>query len=176
MDAQEKATLLTRLEAGKRAMLEVLNGVTEDEAARNPASGRWSILQCLEHLAASEDYLFMQILAARSSEAPMVNEKREALILSQSLDRTKAVESPQMARPVGRFSTLAQALDHFLDARERTLRFVESCEADLRSRITTHPIVGTVNCYENLLTIAMHPLRHAKQIDECKSALSQLNG
>jgi len=62
-------------------------------------------------------------------------------------------------------------LQGFLAARERTIRFVENCNEDLRAQSTTHPILGTVNCYEVLLMIAVHPHRHAKQIAEIKAAL-----
>jgi hypothetical protein len=36
----------------------------------------------------------------------------------------------------------------------------------------THPIVGILNGYELLLMIAIHPLRHAQQIDEVRSSFS----
>ena len=51
---------------------------------------------------------------------------------------------------------MRDAVQHFLSARERTSRFVEECGEDLRAKLTSHPIVGTVNCYENLLIMAVH--------------------
>ena len=35
------------------------------------------------------------------------------------------------------------------------------------------PIIGTVNCFETLLMIAAHPLRHANQIEEIRAALAK---
>jgi hypothetical protein len=83
------------------------------------------------------------------------------------------VKSPEVGKPQGRFSALADAVQHFLTIRERTIRFVEDCNEDLRCKITSHPIIGTVNCFETLLMIAAHPLRHAKQIEETRAALAQ---
>jgi hypothetical protein len=37
--------------------------------------------------------------------------------------------------------------------------------------MTTHPLIPVVNCYEMLLMMAAHPLRHAKQIEEIRAAL-----
>ena len=91
-----------------------------------------------------------------------MNEKREALIVARGLDRTRPVQSPEVGRPAARFSTLAEAVQSFLTARERTLRFVESCSEDLRAQLSTHPIIR----YEVLLMIAVHPHRHARQIAE----------
>ena len=171
MERHEKERILADLESGRKALLDALTGVTEEVAAGHPAPGKWSVLECVEHLAVSEDYLFSQIEASHSSEVPVVNEKREALIVARGLDRTRTVESPEVGRPAARFSTLAEAVKNFLAARERTIRFVENCEEDLRAKSTWHPIIGTVNCYETLLMIAVHPHRHAKQIAEIKATL-----
>ena len=167
MDKHEKEKLVADLESGRQTLMDVLKGITEDLAARTPP-GRWSILECVEHLAVSEDYLFSQIAVAHSLPVPVVNEKREALIVTRGLDRTKPVPSPEVGRPAGRFSTNAEALWSFLASREQTISFVENCSEDLRAKLTTHPIIGGVNCYETLLMIAVHPKRHAQQIKELK--------
>src|ERR1039458_2550282 len=77
-------------------------------------------------------------------------------------------------RPTGRFATLAEAVESFLATRERTVRFVETCDEDLRSKPMTHPLMGIVNCHEALLSIAVHPRRHALQISEIGSGLVRL--
>jgi len=95
MDKHEKEKLVADLESGRQTLMDVLKGITEDLAARTPP-GRWSILECVEHLAVSEDYLFSQIAVSHSSSVPVVNEKREALIVARGLDRTKPVSSPEV--------------------------------------------------------------------------------
>jgi hypothetical protein len=80
----------------------------------------------------------------------MLNRQREALIVARGLDRTRMVQSPEVGIPTGRFATLSDALRHFLESRERTIRFVENCTDDLRAGLTSHPIIGIVNCYEIL--------------------------
>jgi hypothetical protein len=170
MEKSEKEQLIADLEGSRQDLLDSLRGVTEDVAART-LPGRWSILECVEHLVVSEDYLFSQITASHSSPVPVVNEKREALIVARGADRTKPVASPEVGRPAGRFATLADAVQSFLTSRQQTIRFVENCGEDLRSKLTTHPLIGSVNCYEILLMIAVHPKRHAEQIKEIKATL-----
>ncbi|MGA2571811.1 MAG: DinB family protein [Terracidiphilus sp.] len=170
MNETERATLLGELDQGKADILRAMDGVTEEMAARSTSLQRWSILECMEHIAISEEYLFGQILAAHRSDAPTASAKRESAIRVRGLDRTQKVPAPEVVKPVGEFSSLSEALKRFLAARERTIRFVETCQEDLRSQITTHPLVGPVNCYETLLTMAMHPIRHARQIEEAKLA------
>jgi len=171
MNEQERAALLGELEQGKADILRAVDGVTEEMAARSTSLQRWSILECVEHIATSEDYLFGQILVAHPSDAPTASAKRESAIRARGLDRTQKVPAPEVVKPAGEFSSLREALKRFLAARERTIRYVETCQEDLRSQITTHPIVGPVNCYETLLMMAMHPMRHARQIEEVKSKI-----
>jgi hypothetical protein len=171
MEPNEKAKLLADLESGRKVLLEAVSGVTEEFAPRAPAPGRWSVLECVEHVAVSEDYLFGQIAASYVSEVAMINQQRESLIMAVGLDRAQKIQSPDVGKPARRFSTLAQAVDHFQATRKRTLEFVENCTEDMRCKITSHPIIGTVNCYETLLMIAAHPHRHAKQIEEIKKQL-----
>jgi len=171
MNPHEKQKLLADLANGRQALLDSLKDVNEDLVARAPAPERWSMLECVEHLAVSEDYLFGQMMAAHLSETPMINEKREAMIMAVGLDRNRKIQSPDVGKPTGKFSNLAAALNHFQATRERTVKFVETCNEDLRCKITSHPLIGTVNCYEMLLIIAVHPFRHAKQIEEIKASI-----
>ena len=169
----EKQQLLADLQEGRTVFLDALRNVTEEVAARAPARGRWSMLECTEHVAVSEEYLFSQIMASHSSAEPLVNKQREAMIVIVGRDRGRKIQSPDVGRPTGRFLTLAQASERFQSVRLQTMAFVENCKDDLRCRITSHPLVETpVNSYEVLLMIAAHPYRHARQIEEIKAALS----
>jgi uncharacterized damage-inducible protein DinB len=165
--------MLADLAAGRRDLLEALRGITEDTAARSPGPGRWSVLECVEHVAVAEDLLFGNITASRAVEGAAIDERRERLIPLRGRDRSVPVEAPEAARPTGRYATLAAAVERFAAGRERTVRFVEECHDDLRARLTTHPLIGQVNCWETLLMMAMHPLRHAAQIREIRAALGQ---
>lgn len=171
MNDHQRQEILAFLDKGSTALLDALKNVPVASAVRSPGPGEWSILQCVEHLAVSEDYLFSQILASQHSQTPFVNKQLEALIVARGVDRSRRVESPLEGQPAEQFSTLPEAVQHFLASRERTMEFVRENEEDLRSKITSHPLFGKVNCYETLLIMAVHPLRHAKQIEQIKAAL-----
>src|SRR5437016_4158641 len=113
MDSQEKQRLLADLTRGRQALVEVLNGLTEEAAARTPGAGKWSIAECVEHLAVAEDYLFSQILASQPADGPVVNARREALIAERGVDRTRSVPAPEVAIPRARFSSVNEALESF---------------------------------------------------------------
>jgi hypothetical protein len=172
MDSPEKAQLLADLEASRSALTAALSGVSEDLASRAPSPEKWSILQCVEHLAVVEENLLARVAAAQPSDAPPLDPRRETLLATRALDRTRPRQAPEAALPTGRFLTLSAALQHFNQARGRTIHFVEQCTDDLRRRRTTHPIIGDVTCHEVLLIIAAHPLRHVQQIEEIKSSIN----
>jgi len=174
MQRHERVGILKELAAGGDAFLDAIGGLPEDLAAASPGPGRWSVVECVEHVAVSEDFLLHLITLAEHTAAPVVNPKREASILARGADRTTPAVSPAVARPTGRFATLAEAVESFLAARERTLRFVETCDEDLRAKSVMHPLIGPINCHEALLLIAVHPRRHAMQIRENRTALGPL--
>src|SRR5215472_17310832 len=111
MNPHEKQKLLSDLEQGRKGLLDALQDVSEDLAARAPAPGRWSVLECVEHVAVSEEYLFAQILAAHFVPEPLVNSRREAMIVAVGLDRNQKIQSPDVGKPAGKFSALAQAVE-----------------------------------------------------------------
>jgi hypothetical protein len=174
MNAIEKVQLLASLDESRKALVNSVDGIAPETALRSPSPGAWSIRDCVEHVAISEDYLFAQIGKAQRRDAPVLNARREELIPVRGLDRSRRIECPEDGLPRGRFPTLAAALEHFLASRDRTARYVENIDVeleDLRAQITAHPVLGAANCYEILLTMAVHPRRHALQIEEIKAAL-----
>jgi hypothetical protein len=172
IEPNERHEILALLEQGRAALLSAVDGVTDESARRIPAPGRWSILGCVEHVAISEDYLFSQIGKATPSPTPATNPVREAKMLAFGADRSRRIESPPEGHPTGVFRTLAAALEHFQESRNRSIEFVRSNQEDLRSKVTWHPILKQANCHEMLLSMGVHVLRHAKQTEEIRAKLA----
>jgi hypothetical protein len=171
MQASEKQELLTLLADSRQIFVDAVEGVSEEEAARAPAEGRWSVRECIEHVAMVEEYLFARLLEGRTVAETGINPAREGRIAARAADRTRPVTAPEMARPRGRYATVGAAMEAFLRMRERTIRYVEACEEDFRAKLTTHPILGAANCQETVLMMALHPKRHAAQIREIRAGL-----
>ena len=171
MTNEEKAEMLANLVSGREALLQAMQGLTDDHSARRPEPGRWSVLECVEHVAIAEEYLLDQVVSSRPADGPMLNTARENAIRKRGRDRSNRIEAPDVALPRGRFSSLEDARDHFVSTRSRTIEFVEGCREELRRRLARHPLIGQVNCYELLLIMASHPHRHAEQIRETVKAV-----
>jgi hypothetical protein len=166
MIQEDRLEMLERLRVSREMLLGVIEGVTEDIASKSPGPGKWSILQCVEHVVLAEEYMLGRLMAAHRSAEPVVNSRRERAIVERGADRTRKIAAPDVAIPNGRFLTLQEAVSAFLKSREGTIQFIEKCNEDLRTLQTDHPVLGKVNGYETALLIAVHPLRHADQIAE----------
>lgn len=164
--------LLGLLASSRDRFLRSFADVDEQEARLHPVEGRWSVLDTIEHLTVAETTMLRlldQPRRHRSADAP----NREELFLNAATDRSRRLESPEGARPRGRFANLAEARVQFSSVRARVISFVEHNGEDLRSFEVTHPhpAAGNVSIYELLILVARHADRHALQIEETKAAL-----
>jgi len=173
MNDTDRASLLALLDEGSKALEDSTAGLSEEEAARRPARGGWTIAEVVEHVATSEEQMFIA-LTQRFRELPEARQDagNEKKILDAATDRTRKFTSPEASRPRGRFPSLAAALDHFRACRARAVNYVRECRDDQRRRTIKHPLAGVVTGYEYLLILARHPARHAAQIREHRSTIS----
>lgn len=172
MDQSDKSDILQFLRSGRKALFDALSGVDETAARRIPATGGWSILGCVEHVAISEAYLLTRLQQAQAAAQSLENRARETRFLERATNRSRRIDAPPLSHPTGRYATVQEAFAAFDSARTQVVRFVENFDDDLRSWSTDHPMIqGPVNCFEILLMIAAHPGRHARQIVEIRQAL-----
>ena len=111
--------------------------------------------------------LSLRRLSTQSVELPQeASREREPVLYARIATRNGKVEAPELVQPKGRYTTISDAVGAFLDARERTVKWLENCDLDLRRRAVEHPALGTVSAFEFVLVIAGHTARHAGQIQE----------
>ena len=99
-----------------------------------------------------------------------MSREREATFYGAIASRAKKFQAPEFAHPTGRYATLSEAVQRFVAARERMVRWVEDCDFDLRRRSVVHPAFGVISGYEMILIGAAHAARHARQIVEGRAA------
>ena len=167
--------LLTLLRGSREHFLDSFAGVSDADSRKKPSDTSWCILETVEHLTKAEGMLvrlMMETRRPKSAELP----NREEAFLKMVPDRSMKLQSPESARPTGRFVSLSEASARFNSSRNLAIQFVEQCadcEEDLRATEVTHPhpLAGNVSCYEMVIIIAQHAERHALQIEEIKKTL-----
>ncbi len=150
--------------------------IPDAQANVKPAPGRWSVLDCIEHIVSVEDRFVGWLRNPETQStvlpsAPPMNKEREAQIVTRVASRANRVQAPETAHPKGRFSSLAEALEQFDAVRARSIAFAESQGDGLYSLVVTHPFFGPLNGVEAMLLMAAHSRRHAAQILEVRVAL-----
>lgn len=170
MSAQPVAGLAATLRDGRDYVLESVRGLSEDQSRQQPAPGRWSALDCMEHLTFVEGR-FQDWLRNGSEIAPNRSAEREITLYQMLLDRSEKREAPEAVHPAGRFGSLAEAVAAFKQARETSMQMAGDHGTGLLAIRVTHPRFGDMNGVELMNMIAGHARRHADQIREVRETL-----
>jgi len=171
--AADKEKALALLESSKKGVLAATKGLTEAQWNFKPAPDKWSIAECMEHIAAAEDFIRGQV-EQNILKAPAAPDrdiaKIDAGILANVPDRTNKVQAPEPLKPTNRFGSPEAAIKHFVESRAKTEEFLKTTP-DLRGHAVDSPGGnGKWDAYEFILLIGAHSERHTKQIEEVKTS------
>lgn len=169
---QERQVALDRLSRTRQILLDAVDGVSDTQAKWKPGPDRWSILEYVEHLAVSDGQLIALIKRSlKTPAAPETEEQRRAR--EQKIRETPMPRgvnrAPEMLQPEARFASLALAVAAFLEARDRSLEYARTTEADLRSHFAPHSVLGPMDGYQWLVANARHVENHCAHIREIRT-------
>lgn len=171
MTVQEREAALERLTRSRQVVLDAVAGLSDEQARWQSEPGRWTILEYVEHLSVSDGELIALVERALQTpalpETPDQRREREQKIRATPMPRG-VNHAPPRLRPGGRFGSLAEAVAAFLAARERTLEYARTTQADLRNHFADHPVLGPMDAYQWLVANARHAESHAGHIREIR--------
>ena len=169
MTDSEREFATKRLLEGRDAVIRAIDGLANAQLHFKPQPDSWSIADCVEHLAVTEDLMFALVAkGAPNPDGVSLDPAKDGRMVAAIVDRSRKVTAPTGVQPHGHFASTAAATAHFLEARDRALAYARDCTQDLRCLFTPHPLLGEIDCYKCLLLLALHPARHAAQIEEIK--------
>jgi hypothetical protein len=172
VSAAEKEKALKYLESTKQGVTDATKGLTPEQWNFKAGPDRWSIAQCVEHIAAAEDLLFgmitNQVMKAPARPKPEDLVVLDEMVITRVPDRSHKAQAPEPLKPTDRFGSPDAALKHFDDSRDKTIAFLGDTP-DLRAHATDSPLGKQLDGYEWILFIAAHSDRHTKQILEVKA-------
>ena len=174
----ERSKAVAELERTRDLLLSATANLSEDKARIKPGPNRWSVLDCVEHLAVTEGTIFGMLQgnlkAPPSSEEMRAKTAGKTAMMAKFLtDRNTKVQAPAEIAPTGRFKTLAEAREAFSAARDKTIAFTEKTEDDLHAHVVKHLAFGELDLYQWLLLMAGHSERHTLQAEEAKGIAMQ---
>ena len=166
---------MSHMHASRKLFLDAVAGLTPEQWNFKPGPDRWSVAECAEHIAVSED--FISGISAQLLKTPAAPEKRsqvlgkDEMVVKMVPERVQKFKAPEPIQPTHRFANPSEAIEHFKQSRDRNLAYVETTQDDLRDHFLPHPapVIGLLDGYQWFLLMSAHTERHTAQINEVKS-------
>ena len=158
------------LSESEKNALKTVDKLTDAQLTFKSAPDKWSVQDCMMHIAATEKGLWSMLEASLKDSAHP--EKRKDIkwtdedVKKNIEDRSNKVKtSPQLEPQNTGFKTMAEATASFKENRDKLINFVKTTPDDLRNHITTMPF-GSLDDYQMVLFIGAHTNRHVAQMKE----------
>jgi DinB family protein len=173
LDQAGRKALLDHLDRSASEFRDSLKGLTPEQWSYKPAADVWSIAECAEHIALSEDLLRdlvanKVLTGATSPERVAERKTNDDKVLKMITDRSFKAKAPEVLRPTGQFKTPEVTLEKFQASRDKTIALAKSRD-DLREHAGPHPVFKELDAYQWLLYLSGHTMRHTAQIQEVKA-------
>ncbi len=170
----ERDFAMSHLHASRKLFLNAVAGLSEAQWKFKPAPDRWSIAECAEHIALTEDAIFQLVTekilkSPPAAGLPRATRADDEQLIHRLKDRSQRAQAPELLRPSGRWPSRESLIEHFKQSRDRTIAFVEATQEDLRAHVAPHPVREHMDAYQWLLLLAAHAERHTAQIEEIKA-------
>ncbi|MEJ0104986.1 MAG: DinB family protein [Bacteroidota bacterium] len=169
-ERKDAADILQKTEQG---VFDAVKGLSDAQLKYKAAPDRWSIEECVIHIATTEGALWATVDG--TLKQPANPEKRSEIkvtddkVVPMLEDRSHKVKTAEMLEPKNSpYKTLDEALTAFKTNREKLIEYVKTTDDDLRNHVATLPF-GSFDCYQMILFMAAHSNRHTQQIDEVKA-------
>ncbi len=166
MTQQERDAAASRLSESYRLLLDTVARLTPEQWNFKPGPDQWSIAECVEHLAVSEDAglaRYQRMLAA-SAAAGKASALTDEQLAAKVADRSQKFKAPDIVAPSHRWSDPLEALQQLKECRDQGLAQLQAAGDDLRSYFSTHPAFGDLDGLQWMGLRAGHTERHTAQI------------
>jgi uncharacterized damage-inducible protein DinB len=166
----ERKSAAKFLKEAEKAVLKKVKGLSEAQLKFKPAADKWSVEDCMMHIAASEKMLWGLVEKTLGEKANP--EKRSEIkwtdedVKKNIEDRTNKVKTFAPLEPLNTgYKTMDEAITSFKENRAKLITYIKTTEADLRSHVAQLP-VGMFDCYQMILFVGAHSNRHMRQMEE----------
>ena len=154
-------------------LLASVKGLSKAQLQFKAAPDRWSIEDCMKHIAMAEGGLWHMTDSIINADANP--DKRNDIkatdeqVVMMVADRSHKAKAPESIQPKNsKFKSFGEAEDTFKKEHEALISYVNSTDKDLRNHVATLPF-GSFDTYQMILFIGAHTKRHTGQILEVKA-------
>jgi hypothetical protein len=170
LEKKERKFARDFLKDTKTDLVKTVKGLSTAQLSFHSAPDRWSVEDCMKHIAAAE--MGLRQMLDGTLKQPATPEKRSEVKVSDEdmikmiEDRSHKAQAPEQLRPENTpFKSADEALTSFKENRDKLSDFVKNTQEDLRNHIVELPF-GKIDAYQMVLFISAHSNRHTQQIKE----------
>lgn len=173
MTAEERQHLLVHFEMTGQWLADEVRGLSPAQLEYRASPDRWTIRECVSHLAVAEPDYWEDLKASVKSN-PIGGSKKsmatDADILWYGIDRVKHTKTGGGHEKVETYKDLGEALDRFQKLRATMIDYIKTTHDDLRARGYGFTAKRNgIDCWQWMLEISTHAQRHILQIREIKA-------
>lgn len=167
---KERQFATDHLKETREVFIKSVEGLSAAQLSFKADSSRWSVGDCVKHLAISEMGLSKTVHDGLA-QAPNPEKRSEIKATDEQLlkgvqDRSAKFQAPEPFQPKNTpFKSVDEALNSFKENRGKIIAFMDSTQADMRNHVTNFPL-GAMDAYQVVLLISAHTNRHTQQIKE----------
>ena len=170
---KERKFAISLMKDTKEDAIKSSEGLSEAQLNFKAAPEKWSVKECMFHIAGAEKLLWTMFEG--TMKAPANPEKRSEIKVTDEQivkiieDRSFKAQAPEPIQPKNTgFASLEAAIEDFKMNRSAHIKYLKNSTEDLRNHVVQMPL-GYIDCYQLYLMIAAHSNRHTQQINEVKA-------
>lgn len=167
--------LLKLIDETQATLMSRVSGMTDEQWNFKPGPTRWSVGECVEHIALSERGILQMVQQAIAGPADPEWATKSAgklAIVKQAVPNRGpqgqgGVQAPEPLQPVNKWNR-QQGIEEFYAAHGHLRAYIETMDRHIKDRGMPHPVpaLGWMNAHDWLNLILYHTVRHTKQLIE----------
>jgi hypothetical protein len=170
MTDEDREHLLVHFEMTGHMLAEEVRGLSPAQLEYKASPDRWSIRECVSHLAVAEPDYWRDLQKAVKAPPDMKDKKSvatDADIMWYGIDRVVHTKTGGGHEKVDTYKNLGEALANFEALHATMIAYIKTTNDDLRAH--SFGDQELIDCWQWMLEISTHAERHIQQIREIKA-------
>ena len=173
LSKKERKFAAEHMKSTKTELQDAIKGLSAAQLTYKASADKWSVQECVYHIAASEKTLWA-MLEASMKAGPTPEKKKDLKFTDEQVikmleDRTNKKKTSSTLDPQNTpYKSLDEAMNDFKTSRAAHIKYIKATSEDLRNHFVQMPF-GMIDCYQLCLMISSHSNRHVQQLNEVKT-------
>jgi hypothetical protein len=170
MTDEDREHLLVHFEMTGQMLAEEVRGLSPAQLEYKSSPDRWSIRECVSHLAVAEPDYWRDLQKALKAFPDMKDKKSvatDADIMWYGIDRVVHTKTGGGHEKVDTYKNMDEALGKFQALHATMIAYIKTTDDDLRAHSFGER--ERIDCWQWMLEISTHAERHIQQIREIKA-------